>query len=109
MLQIGIKISKLSFNSCPYLIADKQQIIFSWQWSTHYTLSSAASEALQNYVLEYSLSRIIISAYSNVPGSLVPQRKKKRKLYYSTFFQRNITNRIYIYIYIYIYIHIEKS
>lgn len=25
--------------------------------------------------------------------------KKKRKLYYSTFFQRNITNRIYIYIY----------
>lgn len=80
----------LSFNSCPYLIADKQQIIFSWQWSTHYTLSSAASEALQNYVLEYSLSRIIMSAYSNVPGTLVLQRKKKKGSYITLRFFREI-------------------
>lgn len=80
----------LSFNSCPYLIADKQQIIFSWQWSTHYTLSSAASEALQNYVLECSLPRIIISAYSNVPGSLVLQRKKKKEVILLYVFFREI-------------------
>ena len=90
MLQIGIKISMLSFSSCPYLIADKQQIIFSWRWSTHYTSSSAASEALQNYVLEYCLSRIMMSAHSNVPGSLVLQRGNKKGSYITLCFFREI-------------------
>lgn len=52
---------------------------------------------LQNYVLEYSLSRIIISAYSNVPGSLVLQRKKKKVILLYVFSEKYNQQNIHIY------------